>query len=155
MCEDTELQRCGSPYVEDPNKEYRPVFNGGEDMLEHPWCKDEGVIYPGDPTKIDAFNFRKTHFDHLPGALLVIFQCTTLEGWTDIMYMIEDSYSPWFADIYFSILVFVTSFFLLNVALAVIWEAFSELSEQADAEEEAQKKLDGEPTSEDEEREID
>jgi hypothetical protein len=154
MCHDTEYQRCGSIYTEDPDAGFRPSFDGSDDMRGYPWCLDEGVIYAGEYAKIDAYNFRITHFDHLPAALLVIFQCTTLEGWTDIMYMIEDSYSPWFADFYFSVLIFVTSFFLLNVALAVIWEAFSELSEQAEAEEEEQKLADG-VEAEDEEREID
>lgn len=54
----------------------------------------------------------------------------TLEGWTDVMYMTQDAHSETFSFIYFLLVVIVGSFFLLNVALAVVWEAFQELSTQ-------------------------
>jgi hypothetical protein len=130
MCEDLTPSVCGSPYPEDSIAEFRPTFDG-KDTTELPWCEDT-MNYGKEQTYIAAFNFRQTHFDHLAAAILVIIQCTTLEGWTDIMYMLEDSYSEWFAPVYFFILIFITSFFLLNVALAVIWEAYSELSEDSD-----------------------
>jgi hypothetical protein len=59
-----------------------------------------------------------TSFDNLLWALLLIFQCVTLEGWTDIMYWVMDATSG-FACIYFIILIFIGAFFLLNLALAV------------------------------------
>lgn len=134
MCEDLDVQVCGSPYVEDSIPEYRPSFDG-KDTTDYPWC-DDTLKYGKESTYIADFNFRQTHFDHLAAAILVIFQSATLEGWTDIMYMLEDSYSVWFSPLYFCVLIFVTSFFLLNVALAVIWEAYCELSEGGDDEEE-------------------
>merc|ERR1719453_1562799 len=85
---------------------------------------------------VESFNWRKTHFDHLPAAFLVIFQCMTLEGWTDIMYMYQDAHSDAFATIYFIVMISLVSFFLLSVILAVIDEAFGSLSTFEDEEEE-------------------
>lgn len=123
MCEDSS-GICGSNFVEEMVKEYRPTFDGGDDMKGYPWCKDTIKS-----TEISAFNFRFTHFDNLPAALLVIFQCMTLEGWTDIMYMYQDAHSDDFASIYFIVMITLVSFFLLSVILAVISEAFDSLSQ--------------------------
>merc|ERR1719387_2846039 len=103
--------------------------------MGYPWCYDGFPteykdVLPGDPRNQEGFNFGRTHFDHLPGALLVIFQCMTLEGWTDIMYVLQDAHSDGFTSLYFCVMIFMTNFFLLNIALAVIWEAFCELSEE-------------------------
>lgn len=40
---------------------------------------------------LPEFNYGITNFDNLGSAYLTIFQCTTLEGWSDIMNMIKDS----------------------------------------------------------------
>ena len=58
-------------------------------------------------------------FDNLGIATLTIFQCITLEQWTDIMYMSMDATTK-FASLYFILLVFIGSFFVVNLALAVI-----------------------------------
>ncbi|KAF4703461.1 hypothetical protein FOZ63_018268, partial [Perkinsus olseni] len=115
---------CGSNYVEDQTESLRPVFamNGtalAEGRMGHPWC--ESTV---DPTGSADFNFRITRFDNLLGAALTVFQSITLEGWTDVMYLLQDSHSDWFASAYFVVLIIVGSFFLLNVALAVVWDAF-------------------------------
>ena len=34
-------------------------------------------------------------FDNFGFAVLTIFVCTTLEGWTDVMYMVQDGYSSY------------------------------------------------------------
>jgi hypothetical protein len=77
------------------------------------------------------FNYGLTNFNSLPNAIIVVFQCITLEGWTDIMYLAQDAHNDYFAYLYFLALTFVGSFFLINVALAVVWEAFSELNAEA------------------------
>lgn len=39
-------------------------------------------------------NFGITNFDNIGYAMLTVFQCITLEGWTDIMYAVSlDLYS--------------------------------------------------------------
>jgi hypothetical protein len=101
---------------------YQPQFPGGKGALE--WCvgSEPGKLYP-------ETDF--VHFDHIGAALLLIFQCMTLEGWTDLMYIVEDAFSPWFAVLYFISVVLFTNFFMLNVALAVVDEVQDEFREQA------------------------
>ena len=63
-------------------------------------------------------------FDNLLRALITIFQMITLEGWTDMIYNLSDASQAWMAILFFCLLVVVGSFFLLNVILAVIMDAF-------------------------------
>merc|ERR1719399_435950 len=42
------------------------------------------------------------------------------------MYMMQDAHSDFFAAAYFLMLVMFGSFFLLNVVLGVVWDAFQE-----------------------------
>ena len=58
-------------------------------------------------------------FDDFGSAILTVFVCTTLEGWTDVMYMIQDGYSD-FAWIYFVLLILCGSIIIINLFLAVI-----------------------------------
>jgi hypothetical protein len=60
-----------------------------------------------------------TNFDNFLFAMLAVFQCVTLEGWSHIMISIQKAFSPW-VIIYFVPLVFIGAFFLLNLTLAVI-----------------------------------
>jgi hypothetical protein len=103
-------------YEDDPVPEFAPEFAGGR--RDYPFCENSQSAM----TKV----FPETdfvHFDHLGGAFLLIFQSMTLEGWTEIMYMVEDGFSPAFAaNIYFFAVVFLTNYFMLNVALAVVDE---------------------------------
>eukprot|EP00240_Pyramimonas_obovata_P000215 CAMPEP_0118927358 /NCGR_PEP_ID=MMETSP1169-20130426/4846_1 /TAXON_ID=36882 /ORGANISM="Pyramimonas obovata, Strain CCMP722" /LENGTH=1618 /DNA_ID=CAMNT_0006869105 /DNA_START=431 /DNA_END=5287 /DNA_ORIENTATION=+ len=83
-------------------------------------------------------NFGFTSFDTLLWALLLVFQCVTLEGWTDIMYWTMDA-SSGLSCIYYIILIFIGAFFLLNLALAVIsnvHEASMAAEDKDDVEEE-------------------
>ena len=57
-------------------------------------------------------------------ALLVVFQCITLEGWSDIMILFQMSFTD-FAFILFLPMVFIGAFFLVNLLLAVINSSFS------------------------------
>ena len=66
-------------------------------------------------------------FDNLLIALVTIFQMITLEGWTDMMYNLSDASQAWMAILFFCLLVVVGSFFLLNVILAVIMDAFDQV----------------------------
>jgi hypothetical protein len=66
-------------------------------------------------------------FDNIGVAILSIFRVITLEGWSYVMYNYMDA-GGIFAALYFPILVVIGGFFLLNLFLAVIMEAFSEMS---------------------------
>lgn len=50
----------------------------------------------------------------------------TLEGWSDVMVMIQQTYSQIGSVLYFVPIVFIGSFFLLNLTLAVINSKFTE-----------------------------
>jgi hypothetical protein len=66
-------------------------------------------------------------FDNLLRALITIFQMITLEGWTPMMYNLSDASQAWMAIFFCVLLVVVGSFFLLNVILAVIMDAFDQV----------------------------
>eukprot|EP00644_Phytophthora_capsici_P000129 jgi/Phyca11/539928/estExt2_Genewise1Plus.C_PHYCAscaffold_40231 len=85
-------------------------------------------------------NWGFLHFDNIGSASLAIFQCITREGWSDIMYMLQDAgYGP-VAVVYFVSFIIFGSFFMLNLTLAVIWDNFSEASFLEAEERKAQKK---------------
>ena len=66
------------------------------------------------------------HFDHISGALLTTFQCMTLEGWSDIMYMVMRGVGRDAAAFYFVLLVLFGSFYVVNLFLAVLWHTYRE-----------------------------
>ena len=66
-----------------------------------------------------------TNFDNIFWSLLNVFQCITLEGWSDIMVMYQKAYTP-FVFFFFVALVFIGAFFFLNLTLAVINSSYSE-----------------------------
>ena len=110
---------CGSANPEDANEGLRPRFPGGGGSRGLPWCAGS------EPRKL-APETDFLHFEHIGGALMVVFQSMTLEGWTEIMYMVQDGFDVTFATIYFFSIVLVTNYFLLNVALAVVDEALAD-----------------------------
>ena len=59
--------------------------------------------------------------------MLTLFQAVTLEGWTPIMYNMMDSNSTVISVVYFCLVVILGAFFLLNVILAIIMDAFDEV----------------------------
>ena len=44
-------------------------------------------------------------FDNILSALMTIFQCVTLEGWVDVMYLYQDTYSWWISTIFHVLMV--------------------------------------------------
>ena len=70
-------------------------------------------------------NLETTNFDNIFSALLTIFQCVTLEGWSLVMLMeMETSHSM--TCLFFIPLVFIGAYFMLNLTLAVISYKFNE-----------------------------
>ena len=69
-------------------------------------------------------NFGITNFDGIGEAYLTIFQATTLEGWSEIMIMMQDSYNIYISTTFFIICVVICSFFLLNLTIAVMLDKF-------------------------------
>ncbi|XP_039206587.1 voltage-dependent L-type calcium channel subunit alpha-1F isoform X1 [Crotalus tigris] len=74
-----------------------------------------------------------TNFDNFFFAMLTVFQCITMEGWTDVLYWMQDAVGhelPW---VYFVSLVIFGSFFVLNLVLGVLSGEFSKEREKAKA----------------------
>jgi len=66
-----------------------------------------------------------TSFDNIGVAMLTVFQCLTLEGWTDIWYATNDAMGPGFPWIYFVSLVVFGAYFILNLVLGVLEGQFA------------------------------
>eukprot|EP00930_Biecheleria_cincta_P047048 TRINITY_DN3254_c0_g2_i1.p1 TRINITY_DN3254_c0_g2~~TRINITY_DN3254_c0_g2_i1.p1 ORF type:complete len:2356 (-),score=376.43 TRINITY_DN3254_c0_g2_i1:34-6066(-) len=112
---------CGSAFDSDP--EYSPKVANAELV---------GIDLNDWFTEVDgeSRNFGITNFDNVGVAFLVVFQCVTLEGWSDIMQMVQDATSDIFGFVYFMFLILIGSFFLINVILAIIWDAFCDVEEK-------------------------
>ncbi|CEM24784.1 unnamed protein product [Vitrella brassicaformis CCMP3155] len=74
----------------------------------------------------ESADYGVTGFQHMGTAFLTVFQCITLEGWVEQMYKFQDSYSKWFASVYFSLLILLGAVFVVNLTLAVLWERFED-----------------------------
>uniref|UniRef100_A0A5S6R1F3 Voltage-dependent L-type calcium channel subunit alpha n=1 Tax=Trichuris muris TaxID=70415 RepID=A0A5S6R1F3_TRIMR len=74
-----------------------------------------------------------TNFDNFGLAMLTVFQCISLEGWTDVMYWVNDSVGREWPWVYFITLVILGSFFVLNLVLGVLSGEFSKEREKARA----------------------
>ena len=85
----------------------------------------EGDLYRHSDTK--ELNYGLTNFDNIFNAFLTIFQCITLEGWTVIMYMMQDAYTKYITSIYFVLAVVVCAFFLINLTIAIMLKNYDEL----------------------------
>ncbi|KAF0292815.1 Voltage-dependent calcium channel type A subunit alpha-1 [Amphibalanus amphitrite] len=65
-------------------------------------------------------NYGITSFDNIGFAMLTVFQCITMEGWTSILYWTNDAIGSKFNVIYFVPLIILGSFFMLNLVLGVL-----------------------------------
>nr|CAD7568445.1 unnamed protein product [Timema californicum] len=74
-----------------------------------------------------------TNFDNFGLAMLTVFQCVTLEGWTDVLYYIEDALGNSWQWIYFISMVILGAFFVMNLILGVLSGEFSKEREKAKA----------------------
>ncbi|KAM8801552.1 voltage-dependent L-type calcium channel subunit alpha-1C isoform 14-T14 [Rhynchonycteris naso] len=92
-------------------------------------CQNGTVCRPG----WDGPRHGITNFDNFAFAMLTVFQCITMEGWTDVLYWMQDAMGyelPW---VYFVSLVIFGSFFVLNLVLGVLSGEFSKEREKAKA----------------------
>lgn len=92
-------------------------------------------IYDENDLNSENFNYGFTRYDNIGLSFLAVFQVITLEGWTDILYMVQDAYNDVGAFFYFFCLILIGSFFLLNITLAIVWDAFKSFTEKSKDEE--------------------
>ena len=72
-----------------------------------------------------------TGFDNILQAMLTVFQCITLEGWTDVLYWTQDASGAIFPPLFFCSLVFLGGFFVVNLVLGTLCGEFSRERERA------------------------
>ncbi|XP_034948346.1 voltage-dependent calcium channel type A subunit alpha-1 isoform X10 [Chelonus insularis] len=73
-----------------------------------------------------------TSFDNIGFAMLTVFQCITMEGWTAILYWTNDALGSYFNWIYFIPLIVLGSFFMLNLVLGVLSGEFAKEREKVE-----------------------
>ncbi|XP_076836896.1 voltage-dependent N-type calcium channel subunit alpha-1B [Brachyhypopomus gauderio] len=77
-------------------------------------------------------NFGITNFDNILFAILTVFQCITMEGWTDILYNTNDASGNAWNWLYFIPLIIIGSFFMLNLVLGVLSGEFAKERERVE-----------------------
>ncbi|KAJ8363179.1 hypothetical protein SKAU_G00120100 [Synaphobranchus kaupii] len=77
-------------------------------------------------------NFGITQFDNILFAVLTVFQCITMEGWTDLLYFSNDASGSAWNWIYFIPLIIIGSFFMLNLVLGVLSGEFAKERERVE-----------------------
>ncbi|XP_074057973.1 voltage-dependent L-type calcium channel subunit alpha-1F [Macrotis lagotis] len=108
---------------EDPSPCASPGSSGRQCLTNQTECRGRWAGPNGGITNFDNFFF----------AMLTVFQCVTMEGWTDVLYWMQDAMGyelPW---LYFVSLVIFGSFFVLNLVLGVLSGEFSKEREKAKA----------------------
>ncbi|MEE6501698.1 hypothetical protein FKM82_004299 [Ascaphus truei] len=123
-------------------KMHKSCFNAGSDILtedEPAPCafSGNGRLCPINGSECKSGwpgpNGGITNFDNFAFAMLTVFQCITMEGWTDVLYWVNDAIGcewPW---VYFVSLIILGSFFVLNLVLGVLSGEFSKEREKAKA----------------------
>ncbi|KAA0719893.1 Voltage-dependent N-type calcium channel subunit alpha-1B [Triplophysa tibetana] len=88
-------------------------------------------------------NFGITNFDNILFAILTVFQCITMEGWTDVLYHVSCCLSERYTStndasgntwnwLYFIPLIIIGSFFMLNLVLGVLSGEFAKERERVE-----------------------
>ncbi|KAK6195079.1 hypothetical protein SNE40_000584 [Patella caerulea] len=73
-----------------------------------------------------------TSFDNIGFAMLTVFQCITMEGWTTVLYYANDALGNIFNFLYFIPLIVLGSFFMLNLVLGVLSGEFAKERERVE-----------------------
>jgi len=131
------LTTCGGAFSDDK------LYGLSNPDLDHSFRLPEFTHlddYLSNSNNLVELNFGWSNFDNAGASYLVIFQILTLEGWVDIMYMLQDGYGNFFPAIFFCLLIFLGAFFLLNIMLAIIMDGFSSIDAEGNPQKEALKK---------------
>ncbi|XP_058648386.1 calcium channel, voltage-dependent, P/Q type, alpha 1A subunit, b isoform X17 [Onychostoma macrolepis] len=77
-------------------------------------------------------NYGITQFDNVLFAVLTVFQCITMEGWTDMLYYSNDALGSAWNWMYYVPLIIIGSFFMLNLVLGVLSGEFAKERERVE-----------------------
>ena len=118
-------QQCWVPFIQYTNNTNETIWksNGqscGGDVkcLKMEVCD---IFYPSNHSQ--GYNENPgdgfVGFDNIGMAFLTIFQCLSLEGWVDVMYVAQDTVG-WYAIFFFVPLIIIGSLFVMQLTLAVV-----------------------------------
>ncbi|VEN47974.1 unnamed protein product [Callosobruchus maculatus] len=93
------------------------------------WCRDGNSVCL---ERWQGPNNGITSFDNIGFAMLTVFQCITMEGWTAILYWMNDAIGNFFNWMYFVPLIVLGSFFMLNLVLGVLSGEFAKEREKVE-----------------------
>ncbi|XP_023311464.1 voltage-dependent calcium channel type A subunit alpha-1 [Anoplophora glabripennis] len=93
------------------------------------WCRDGNSVCL---ERWQGPNNGITSFDNIGFAMLTVFQCITMEGWTSILYWMNDALGSIFNWMYFVPLIVLGSFFMLNLVLGVLSGEFAKEREKVE-----------------------
>merc|ERR550539_2054238 len=117
---------------------HRACYINGTDSLASPDPRPCGGGFQCDETRGEVCkeywigpNFGITNFDNFILAVLTVFQCVTLEGWTEVLYWLQDATGHGWQWLFFCSLVVLGAFFVMNLILGVLSGEFSKEKEKA------------------------
>lgn len=96
-------------------------------------CQDEDDPYWVCRLYWEGPNDGITNFDNIGLAMLTVFQCISLEGWTDVMYNLQDGMGAGWEWVYFTSMVVFGAFFVMNLILGVLSGEFSKQKGKAES----------------------
>ncbi|XP_028937310.1 voltage-dependent R-type calcium channel subunit alpha-1E isoform X3 [Ornithorhynchus anatinus] len=117
-------------------KLHRACFMNNSGILEgfdppHP-CGVQGCPAGYDCRDWIGPNDGITQFDNILFAVLTVFQCITMEGWTTVLYNTNDALGATWNWLYFIPLIIIGSFFVLNLVLGVLSGEFAKERERVE-----------------------
>ncbi|XP_015833195.1 muscle calcium channel subunit alpha-1 isoform X3 [Tribolium castaneum] len=113
--------------------EPHPCGANGFNCTEHDSDMVCSEFVPGINNTWEGPNSGITNFDNFGLSMLTVFQCITLEGWTDVLYNIQDAMGRTWQWSYFVSMVILGAFFVMNLILGVLSGEFSKEREKAKA----------------------
>ncbi|KAF5895592.1 voltage-dependent P/Q-type calcium channel subunit alpha-1A-like, partial [Clarias magur] len=107
------------------------------EILDDQLCGDElpARVCPSGSVCNDTLlgpNYGITQFDNIFFAVLTVFQCITMEGWTDMLYYSNDALGSTWNWMYYVPLIIIGSFFMLNLVLGVLSGEFAKERERVE-----------------------
>mmetsp|Transcript_52829 Transcript_52829/g.115395 ORF Transcript_52829/g.115395 Transcript_52829/m.115395 type:complete len:2203 (-) Transcript_52829:222-6830(-) len=111
---------CGGRY------ECQPQANGLPTYCGSPVSKTDGVLYDYDVwSEVDdnpAVQYGLNGFHTFQSSILTIFQVSTMDGWTNLLYRYQDAGGTFMAVGLFTVIVLLGGFLLMNLVVAILWE---------------------------------
>jgi hypothetical protein len=131
LCRTTINPINGSFY---PDTNFKNKLCGGENtcgnnsslcLSANEFFNNGSYFFSPNYNRLDETNYRElnwgiTNFENIANSLWVVFQTTTGEGWSDIMYILMDGHNYYVSFIFFLLCLVFNYFFLLNLLIAVL-----------------------------------